>query len=138
MRGRIMLIVFIFSFLNISHVNAGNYLYHHRNDHYYTYDYPFQSDKVIKYDETTKEKIVIPIKVVNSNRPFYKSELYYEIQARKWMKELTRKAEESLAKKEDAAQLERYRELKNLSNKQKLYLGSRRRVERVMGKEFLK
>ena len=71
-----------------------------------------------------------------SDRPFRHSQLYYEINARKWMKELTKKAEISLAKKKDREQLQRYKELRGMSNRQKLSLKNHRRVEEMMGANF--
>lgn len=70
-------------------------------------------------------------------RPFRHSELYYEIKARKWMKELTQKAEKSLKAREELDQLRRLKELRELSIKHKLQLKNRRIVDGIFGKNFL-
>jgi hypothetical protein len=77
-------------------------------------------------------------KKYDSYSEFKKSDAYYEMKAEAWMRNLTRKAEASIEKKKETEDFKRLKELKELSGKQKLQLPNKRRVEAIMGKDFLK
>lgn len=140
---KILFSISLFLGLSVSSL-AGDYYYKNPADGFY---YPYVFYSPLPYHPRIVEKQPKKINKTKKHRPhkkyesyeeFKKSDAYLEMKAERWMRELTKKAEASLAKKKELENLQRYNELKNMSAKQKFNLKSQRRVEKIMGKDFSK